>query len=79
MISPRLRRVILGTLQLRECELRDSTCAWQVPGWDSLSHVVILTAIENEYGVRFSTREIMGLNNLGDLQELIRKKTGDGF
>ena len=75
MISPRLKNVILKTLKLAEFDLQDQTRAYQVPGWDSLSHIVVIAAIEKEYDVRFKVSEILRLNNLGDLQALVDSKT----
>ena len=51
------------------------TTAPQVPGWDSLSHVGILAAIEKDYGIRFRTLEVIKFKNVGDLQAAIDKKT----
>jgi acyl carrier protein len=55
MVSERLRNVILRELELDDFAIGDSTTANMVPGWDSLSHVRIIAAIEAEYGVRFKT------------------------
>ena len=74
MISERLKKVILKTLELKEFELRDETCAYQVPGWDSLNHIIVILAVEKEYGIRFKLPEILRLNNLGDMQTFIDKK-----
>lgn len=43
------------------------TTANDVPQWDSLSHVRLMVLIEMELGVRFSTSEMQGFRNLGDL------------
>ena len=75
MISIRLKNVILRTLKLNEFDLQDETRAYQVPGWDSLNHIIMITAIEKEYGIRFKISEILRLNNLGDLQALINRNT----
>jgi len=75
MISERFKKVILKELKLKSFDLQDETRAYQVPGWDSLSHIIILTAIEKEYGIRFKIIEVMRLKNLGDLQALINSKT----
>lgn len=75
MISERLKRVILGQLKLNEFTLHDETHAYEVPGWDSLSHISVLVAIEKDYGIRFKTIEVLRLKNLGDLQRLIDAKT----
>jgi acyl carrier protein len=75
MISPRLKSVILAELDLEEFEVTDMTTADSVPGWDSLSHLRIILAVEAEYGVRFSTLEVMKMKQVGDLQELVDQKT----
>ncbi len=76
MISDRLKGVILRELRLPAFDLEDSTRANQVPGWDSLSHVRIIAAIEAEYRVRFRTLEVIRLKNIGELQSLVDRKTG---
>jgi acyl carrier protein len=74
MISDRLKAVILKELKLKNFDLRDETFAYQVPGWDSLSHIRILAAVENEYNINFKFLEIARLKKIGDLQILIDSK-----
>jgi acyl carrier protein len=74
MISDRLKRIILKELNLSEWEMSGTTEASQVPGWDSLNHVRILTAVEKEFGIRFKTLEVLRLRNVGDLQKAIDLK-----
>jgi acyl carrier protein len=73
-LSPRLTAVILKELKLDNFDLYDETLANQVPGWDSLSHINILTAIEKEFKINFKVIEIMRLKKLGDLQSLVDSK-----
>jgi acyl carrier protein len=74
MISERLRKVILTQLELDDFPLEDSTVATTVPGWDSLSHARIISAVEAEYEIHFKTVEIIRLKNVGDLQALVDRK-----
>ena len=74
MISPKLKNVILEVLHLDDFDLRDTTAAPEVPGWDSLAHVAILTAVEQAYGVRFRSLEVLRLRTVGDLQALVDRK-----
>ena len=76
MISERLKRIILEALQLEDFDMQDDTTANKVPGWDSLSHVRIIIAIEENYGIRFKTLEVIRLKNVGQLQRLIDAKSG---
>jgi len=74
MISETLKAVILAELDLDDFDLRDETLASEVPGWDSLSQVTILCAVEKAFRVRFDTRDALRLKNLGDLQALLDRK-----
>jgi len=76
MISPELKDIILRVLRLDDVELHDATTAAEVPGWDSLSHVAILSAVEEAYGIRFRTMDILRLRTVGDLQALVDRKSG---
>lgn len=55
-------------------EPRPEFTAEDVDGWDSLNHVRLIIAVERAFAVRFSTREISGLKNVGDLVAVIEKK-----
>jgi len=74
MISKRLKKTILKELQLRDFDLQDETRAYQVPGWDSLSHIKVILAIEKEYKIRLTTAELLRLKNVGDMQLLLNNK-----
>jgi acyl carrier protein len=48
--------------------LTDETTAADVPEWDSLAHINVMTAIETAFDVRFSDRELNGFSNVGELK-----------
>jgi acyl carrier protein len=75
MISNELKKTILGALNLDDWELDEQTTASQVPGWDSLSHVNVIVAVEKHFQVRFSNVEVLRLKTVGDLQRLVGSKT----
>src|SRR4030095_12159730 len=74
MISDELKKVILNALNLDAWDIQDHTVAQEVPGWDSLTHVNVILAVEKHFGVSFKTREGLALKNLGDLQLLVDSK-----
>jgi len=45
-----------------------------VSGWDSLTNINLIFAIEREFKVRFALGEIQELGNVGEMLALIRKK-----
>lgn len=75
MIADKLKAVIFRELGLDEYELTESTLATEVPGWDSLSHIRVLAAVEDAFGVRFKSHEVMRLKNVGELDALVRRKS----
>ena len=42
-----------------------------VDTWDSLNHMRLITAIETEYGLRFSMQQIRSIKSLADFQTMI--------
>lgn len=54
--------------------LGPETVSADVEGWDSVGHVRLVLACEDAFGVRFSPKEVVGLNNLGELVAAIREK-----
>jgi len=74
VVSERLKHVILAELGIDDCPISDETVAAEVPGWDSLSHVRILCAVEREFGLTFGSLEVLRLKNVGQLQALVDRK-----
>jgi len=74
MISDELKTVILNVLKLEDWEITDTTLAAEIPGWDSLSHINVVSAVEKHFGVRFKNVEVLRLSNVGDLQYLLNSK-----
>jgi acyl carrier protein len=49
--------------------------AKDVPDWDSFKQIEIIIAAEERFGIKFRTREMDSLNNVGDLVQLIASKS----
>lgn len=58
-----------------DLELTPELSAKDVPDWDSFKQIEIIIASEEHFGIKFRTRELDGLNNVGDLARLIAGKT----
>jgi acyl carrier protein len=54
--------------------LTESTTAAAVEGWDSVTHVMMIVAVEKKFSVKFTTAEIHALRNVGDIVALIVRK-----
>ena len=74
MISDRLKKIVLHELDLEDFDFHDNTVANMVPGWDSLTHIQIIVAVEKNYKIKFKGIEILKIQNMGELQSLIDSK-----
>ena len=50
--------------------------AKDVAGWDSFKQIEIMVSVEERFNIKLNTREIDSLKSIGDLANVIAKKTG---
>jgi acyl carrier protein len=74
MVDSRIIEVIRRVTDNHDLQIDKETQAFMVPGWDSMKHIEILLAIQDEYAIHIGPREVLRLKNVGDLQELIHAK-----
>ncbi len=76
VIWERLTIICRDLFEDDEIVLREETSARDVEGWDSLSHIQLMVAVEKEFDIRFHTAELTGLANVGQLVALIARRMG---
>ena len=54
--------------------ITDNLSAKDVDGWDSLSHMILITEIENEFSIKFKLKDLNKMKNVGDLITIIDSK-----
>lgn len=74
--TERLQEVFRDVFDDDEIVIANDTTADDIEGWDSLTHVQLIVAVEKEFSIKFSTVEVMKLKNVGEFIELINKKVG---
>ena len=73
-IFEKLNEIFVDVLDLDEVELTDETSANDIEEWDSLSHIQLIVAIEKEFKVKFTSKEIMSWKNVGEMVDCILSK-----
>ncbi|MBP5156705.1 MAG: acyl carrier protein [Treponema sp.] len=56
--------------------LSDSTTASDVEGWDSLMHISLINAVQDEFGMKFAMKDVTGMKNVGQMVDLILSAKG---
>ena len=73
-ILAKVEEIFREELEVEDLVLTDETTADDVEEWDSLSHVQLVAAMEEAFGIEFKSREILSWENIGDLIDSIEKK-----
>ena len=54
--------------------INDRTTAADIEDWDSLTHIVLLSTVEDEFGIRFDMKAVQGLKDVGAMVDLIAEQ-----
>jgi acyl carrier protein len=58
-----------------EIVLKETTTANDVEGWDSITHIQLIVALENHFNIKVSLKEILLWKNVGEIADAICSKT----
>ena len=47
--------------------LDEASSASQFPSWNSLNHVMLIAAVEKEFGIKFDLLQMVDMKNLGEI------------
>ena len=53
----------------------DDLSVGDIPEWDSLHHMMIITGLQKEFGVEFQREELIDNENVADLVALVEERT----
>ena len=56
--------------------LREETTAAEIEDWDSLTHIILISEIEKKFKIKFTSSEITGFKNVGELANSVLSKKG---
>lgn len=54
--------------------INDEMTANDVENWDSLTHMLMIAKVEEEFGVKFKLKELNKLKQVGDIVSLLMEK-----
>ena len=56
--------------------LKEETTAAEIEDWDSLTHIILISEIEKKFKIKFTSSEITGFKNVGELANSVLSKKG---
>ena len=54
----------------------EATTAQDIEDWDSLTHITLISEIENEFGFKFAMKDVLGMKNVGEMLDIVEKELG---
>ena len=54
--------------------LDDNLEIGDIQEWDSMHHMMIISGMEKEFGIKFQREELVDLENVGDIVALVEDK-----
>jgi len=76
-ILRQLNKIFIDTIDNEAIRLTNNTTADDIDGWDSLTHIQLVVAIEKHFKLRFTAKEILTWKNVGELIDSIIKKIAE--
>ncbi len=70
----RLNEVFRDVFDDEKITVDEKTTADDIEDWDSLEHINLIEAIEQEFRMRFKMKEVSGMKNVGEMAELIGER-----
>ena len=73
-MDDKLRAIVAKVFDIRPEDVTDQLERGKLEVWDSLNHLLLISEIENEMKVQFTTEEVLEINTFKDLREILSKK-----
>ena len=73
-IISRLNEVFRDVFGDDSISVNENTTSADIEDWDSLEHINLIEAIEQEFRMRFKMKEVSGMKNVGEMAELIGER-----
>lgn len=70
-IYERLNKVFQDVFDDEEITVNDATTSADIEDWDSLEHINLVSAVEQEFGIKFTMGQVMTMKNVGEMVDII--------
>lgn len=74
ILKSKVRNAFITVLGHDNFILNNTTTAHDVEGWESITHMMIITEIETTFNIRFKLMDLMQMDTVGDLLIAINKE-----
>jgi acyl carrier protein len=73
-LTKKIISIIAESLEVSENQLTEDTAIGDIPEWNSLGHIVIISSLEKEFSINFDPEIIMDLEDVSDIVAAIEER-----
>ncbi len=73
-IIERLNDVFRDVFDDDSIVIDENTTSADIEDWDSLEHINLIAAVEDEFKMRFKMKEVSGMRNVGEMLDIIAER-----
>lgn len=70
-VFTKLNEVFRDVFDDNDITVTDSTTADDIEDWDSLEHINLIAAVEQEFGMKFNMGQVVSMKNVGEMADII--------
>lgn len=73
-MNDEIRKLIANTLDVDLDEITDNVEIGDLDSWDSIHQLMIVSGLEEKYGIHFSEDDIFDMTSVGTIIEVTKRK-----
>ena len=73
-VFERLNKVFQDVFDDEDITVNETTTSADIEDWDSLEHINLVAAVEQEFGMKFTMGQVVTMKNVGEMVDIILQK-----
>ena len=73
-VFERLNKVFRDVFDDDDITVTETTTSADIDDWDSLEHINLVAAVEQEFGMKFTMGQVVAMKNVGEMADIILQK-----
>lgn len=73
-IFDKLNEIFRDVFDDETIEVKEETTSADIEGWDSLTHISLIAAVEEEFGFKFQMKDVISMKKVGDMVDIIEEE-----